>query len=379
MQEVKMSDLAVDLTKLILDGTKVQWHQDRLKKWAAGERFAPITVDMALTRACNYACHFCYAQMQENERKNVTWDVIKNLFDDFAEVGVKGVSLVSDGESSIHKHFIDAVVYGHSVGLSMAVGSNGYALDEEKIRKILPALTYFRFNFSAGEPKRYAEIMGVKEMHFHKTVENVKTMVRLKKELGLNVTIGLQMVLDPRYHDQVLPLAKLGKELRPDYLIIKHCSDDENGFLGVDYSKYKEMYETLHQAEALSDDEYKVSVKWSKIEANGKRSYQRCYGPPFLIQLSGSGLIAPCGMLFGERYKKFHMGSFVTERFKDVVFSDRYWEVVEYLSSPDFDAQKMCGSLCLQHKVNEYLDGVKKGEISMDGPMGESPPHLNFI
>ena len=33
-------------------------------------------------------------------------------------------------------------------------------------------------------------------------------------------------------------LAKLGKKLRPDYLVIKHCSDDEDGSLGVNYDGY---------------------------------------------------------------------------------------------------------------------------------------------
>src|SRR6185437_13233823 len=99
----------------------------------------------------------------------------------------------------------------------------------------------------------------------------------VKKRLGLTVTIGLQMVLMPQYRDQILPLARLGKELRPDYLVIKHCSDNEDGDLGVDYGKYAELYDILHEAEALSDDEYKVVVKWSKIEATGQRSYQRCY------------------------------------------------------------------------------------------------------
>ena len=123
--------------------------------------------------------------------------------------------------------------------------------------------------------------------------------------MNLKVTIGLQMVLMPQYADQIMPLARLGKELRPDYLVIKHCSDDEDGTLGVDYGGYERLFELLHQAEALSDDEYKVVVKWSKIRSGDKRSYQRCYGPPFMIQLSGSGLVAPCGMLFNERYKKF--------------------------------------------------------------------------
>lgn len=371
--------LALDHTELILDGTKIAWHQDRIDAWTRGERIAPITVDMALTRACNYSCHFCYAMMQENDRLPITKKVVFDFLDDCAEAGVKAISLVSDGESTLSPVFIDSIVRGHQLGISMAVGTNGYLLNERKIREILPHLTYLRINISAGEAKRYAEIMGVKEDWFHRVCHNIRLMVRIKRELDLPVTIGLQMVLMPEYGDQILPLAKLGRELAPDYLIIKHCSDNEEGFLGVDYSKYKDLYDTLHEAEKYSDDHYKVRVKWSKIENEGKRSYQRCYGPPFLLQISGSGLIAPCGMLFNEQFKKFHMGNIVTERFRDILNSDRYWEVMNYLASPRFNAQKMCGTLCLQHKVNEYLDGYVKGRVALETPGGPPPEHLNFV
>ena len=36
---------------LILVGTKIAWHLDRVEKWQQGERIAPLTIDMALTRA----------------------------------------------------------------------------------------------------------------------------------------------------------------------------------------------------------------------------------------------------------------------------------------------------------------------------------------
>ena len=44
--------------ELILDGTKINWHLDRVQAWERGERIAPITIDMALTRACNYSVIF---------------------------------------------------------------------------------------------------------------------------------------------------------------------------------------------------------------------------------------------------------------------------------------------------------------------------------
>lgn len=376
---MSVSDVAQKHQELILDGTKIDWHQERIAAWDRGERIAPITIDMALTRACNYACHFCYAMMQENKRSVINKDVIFRFLDDCAEIGVKGISLVSDGESTLSPVFVDAVKRGHANGLSMAVGSNASLLNEKKIEEILPCLTYFRINFSAGERTRYAKIMGVKESMYDKVCQNITHMMKVKKERGLKTTIGMQMVLMPEDHDQIIPLAKLGKELGVDYSIIKHCSDSEDGYLGVDYSKYKDLYDTLHRAEGESEGAYKVYVKWSKIKAEGKRSYQRCYGPPFLIQLSGSGLVAPCGMLFNERYKKLHMGNIVDKSFKEIVQGDRYWEVINYLRSEKFNAQKMCGTLCLQHKVNERLDAYKKGLQPLVHPTGVQPEHINFV
>ena len=369
-----------DHTELILDGTKIAWHQDRIRAWERGERIAPITIDMALTRACNYGCHFCYAMLQENDRKTITKETIFDFLDDCAEIGVKGISFVSDGESTISPVFIDACKKGHGIGLSMACGTNGFVLTRRKLEEVLPSLTYLRINISAGEKNRYGEIMGVKPAYFDRVCQNIRDMVEIKTRNNLSVTIGLQMVLMPQYADQILPLARLGKELRPDYLIIKHCSDNEDGELGVEYGKYALLYDLLHEAESMSDDGYKVVVKWSKIQATGQRSYQRCYGAPFMIQLSGSGLVAPCGMLFNERYKKFHIGNICDTRFRDIWASKRYWEVMNYLAGPGFNAQKMCGSLCLQHKVNEFIDSYQKGNVELPNLVGKTPPqHLSFV
>lgn len=368
-----------DSSELILDGTKLAWHRDRLEAWLRGERIAPITIDMALTDKCNYGCRYCYAKLQENQSFKITREVITNFIDDCAEIGVKAISLVSDGESTISPQYIHTIQYGASRGLSMASGTNAYLLSEATLRQVLPHLTYLRVNITAGEPERYKEIMGVRDGYFEKVCENIRTMMRIKQELKLSVTVGMQMVLMPEFADQIIPLAKLGKELRPDYLVIKHCSDDEDGSLGVNYAGYKALENSLHEAEALSDDTYKVVVKWSKIKAEGTRTYERCYGPPFLLQLSGTGLIAPCGMLFNDKYKKFHIGNITSERFRDVFKSDRYWEVMHLLSSDKFNAKTMCGSLCLQHKVNEYLDDIKSGRTPYVEPSGQKPAHLNFV
>lgn len=365
--------------EIILDGHKLNWHRDRLDAWQSGERIAPITIDCALTRACNYKCEYCYGQLQENPRRQMTRDVILRFLDDAAEIGVRAISFVSDGESTCSPHVYEAITYGRRNGLDMALGTNGYLLKMDRLQDILPALTYLRFNISAASPKRYAEIHGSPANGLEKVCNVIRACISLKRANSLPVTIGLQMVLMPAYADQILPMSRLGKELGVDYLVIKHCSDDESGSLGVDYDRYEKMVPLLRQAESISDKNYLVQAKWSKILSGGKRCYAQCYGPPFILQFSGSGLVAPCGMLFNEKYQKFHIGNIVDTPFKTLWRSERYWEVMAWIGSSRFNTHTECGTLCLQHKVNEYLWGLKKGVAHPPAEAGPAPMHVNFI
>ena len=365
--------------KIILDGHKLEWHRERVEAWLRGERIAPITIDCALTRACTYRCTYCYGQLQANDEKRMTRDVIVRFLDDAAEIGVKAVSFVSDGESTCSPHLYDAILRGKQNGLDMALGTNGYLLKDERLGDILPALTYLRFNISAADPERYAHIHGCSVADYEKVITTIKRAVAIKRQRGLEVTLGLQMVLLPEFEDQIIPLARLGKELGVDYLVIKHCSDDENSSLGVDYSRYESMVDVLKEAEGFSSDTYLVRAKWSKILSGGKRAYSRCFGPPFIMQLSGSGLVAPCGMLFNSKYKQYHIGNIAETSFKELWKSERYWGVIRLIGSEKFDARTMCGSLCLQHKVNEFLWVLKTNGTLPPKQTGKPPLHVNFI
>ena len=95
------------MSKLILDGHKLLWHKERLEAYLRGERIAPITIDCSLTRRCTYRCIYCYGQLQANDEKKMTKDAIFRFLDDAAEIGVKAISFVSDGESTCSPYLYD--------------------------------------------------------------------------------------------------------------------------------------------------------------------------------------------------------------------------------------------------------------------------------
>ena len=367
--------------KIVLDGHKMIYHLDRVRDWLEGKRIAPITMDISLTRRCNFKCKYCYSQLQYNEGDELNKEILLNFAEDIAEIGVKGVSLVSDGESTFNPFWVDFICNLKEKGVDVALGTNGSVINNEDFNKILPLLTYIRFNISAAEEDSYCDIHGVSPKVFHKVLDNIRYAVKIKRELDLDVTIGLQLVLIEENIDQVIPLAKLGKELGVDYTVIKHCSDSELGELGVDYDWYLLIEKILKEAESYSDEKYTVQVKWSKILNKGKKSYAQCLAIPFMVQFSGSGLIAPCGFLFNERYKQFHIGNLADTRFKELFYSDKYWQIIDYLASDKFNAHTMCGTNCLQHKVNEFLWDVKTKKIDINSIIvpKDKPLHINFI
>jgi MoaA/NifB/PqqE/SkfB family radical SAM enzyme len=214
---------------------------------------------------------------------------------------------------------------------------------------------------------------------FDRAIRHIKYAVDLKKRKGLGVTLGIQMVLMPQFKDEIIPFAQLGVDLGVDYAVIKHCSDDEQHTLGIDYGKYEELYDLLTQAEAMSNEQTKVIVKWSKIRDGDKPPYKRFYGPAFLLQISGSGLVAPSGMFFNARHSKLHIGNYTEERFIDIWKSDRYWRAMDYLASPAFDAQTMMGTLPIQHYVSVALDRHAKGIERIRPATGPKPLHANFL
>ena len=369
--------------KLILDSHKLSFHMDRVNAWEQGELIAPISVDMALTRACGAMCSFCYAMVQEpQERAPIKTEASLNLLDDFKEIGVKAVSLISDGESTISKAYVPFIQHAHELGIDVGNATNAWEWEPEKIEQVLPYLTWVRFTVAAGKPESYAKIMYKGPEHtrvFDRAMSHIKYAVELKKKNNLNVTLGIQMVLTPDLTDEIIDFAKLALDLGVDYGVIKHCSDDEVGTLGIDYSKYEESYKNLEIAESMSNEETKIIVKWDKIRDKGEASYKRFYGPQFLLQISGSGLVAPSGMFFNAKYSKLHIGNFTEERFKDIFYSDRYRRAMNYLASSNFDARTMMGTLPIQHYASVALDRHIRGVERIVESHGVKPLHVNFI
>lgn len=356
------------------DGHKLMYHLDRIMAWERGERFAPVHVDMGLTKFCNTACLYCYAVVQNMTRgKMIGADALLRYIEDCGNLGVRSIGFIGDGEPTLNPAVYDATVLARKFGIDTSMATNGLLFDMSRAHEMLRDMTWIRFNLSAGEREGFQRVHQSKAKNFDLLVDKIRDLVRIKKENGYACTLGLQMVLIPECYDQVIKEAELGAELGVDYFVIKHCSDSEYKEIGIDYKGYSEIEEVLKAAEALSTDEYVVQAKWDKIRAgtesplykDGYRKYDVCYGTPFLLQISGNGKVYPCGPFFNK--ERFYIGDIHEQSFYDMVMSDRYWEVHRDVST-SVDVHKDCAIGCRQDYVNKFLWDLKN-----------PPEHINFI
>jgi hypothetical protein len=129
-----LHDFAAKLRQPALLGRVVDyvaWRRAALAARAAGGAeppmpdWAPLSINLDLTTACNYACDHC-----------IDWDLLNSgvSFDDarlraslaeMASKGLKSVILIGGGEPTVHPRFAATVRHLKDLGLQVAVVSNG--------------------------------------------------------------------------------------------------------------------------------------------------------------------------------------------------------------------------------------------------------------
>jgi len=358
--------------KYLMDDHKLYWHMDRVLEWQSGRRVAPLHIDVGLSKGCNIHCEYCYGIIQGNLYENgkdiyFPREPLLRYMREAGEVGVRSMAVIGEAEPLINPHVYEAIVTGSKAGVDMSLGTNGILYDTGPAgQEALENLAWIRFNISAATHDSYLRIHRSEE--FETTVEKIRFCVGYKHKNNLKLTVGLQMVLTPNNVDQVVDLAKLGKGLGVDYLVVKQCSDTVDNAIGY-YNRlgeYESFGDILKEAESQSGSDYAVIIKWGKISNQGKRDYDQCLAAPLLLYSSGDAKLFPCGMFFDREKDEYCMGDLTKQSFKEILESDRYWDVIERVKK--IDVHKKCYSNCRTHSLNDFL-----------WKLTHPPQHVNFV
>lgn len=374
-----------------MDGHKLFWHLDRVKEWKDGKRIAPLHIDMGISNGCNMACTYCYGVIQNRAGFGTNQKMIFHMpkskvlrfFDDCKDVGVRSIALIGEGENTLHPDFYEIIQHGRDIKLDISLATNGIKLDPKKADIILSSLKWVRINISAGTYEGFEKIHRLDRKQMDRVLKNIKELAKIKKEKKYDCTLGFQMVVTKENFNEIIPLAKLGKECGVDYFVVKPTSDTYDHRLDAPTSEYIEVLNTFKDAEKYSDEDYTVNIKWKKALNGGWKDYNSCMGTQYILGLSGTGNLFPCGHWFNERKDEFLMGNVIDTSFKEILKSERYWDVQEKIRK-HVNVNKDCESNCRQHYVNRFLfhegaESIEKIERDNKDRILDKPDHINFI
>ena len=347
----------------MMDGTKLMWHMKRvIQHYDAGVRIAPIHIDMGLSKFCNINCVFCFGIFQNPSKEYIKRDALLNMLKEAGEVGVKSIAFIGDGEPTCNPYWQEALYAGKRAGINMAISTSGVLLNTEERRKaILENCEWMRFCLAAGTKEGYLKIHRVNK--FEVVRRNIESLVK-ERDNGYKTDIGLQSVYVPGLMDQdMIDESKLAVELGVDYFVIKQCSLPEGnkkvGDINFDVNQYdsQETIGVLKECENYSTEKTKIIPKWKTIERKGKREYPHCPAVPLISEMSGNGDWYPCGYFFGNKKEYDHLkfGNIHEKSFKEILYSERYWQIVDFMRKK-FDSENDCKGSCRLDPCNKYID-----------------------
>lgn len=351
--------------RLNLDGHKLQYHPEYVSGVLKDHPVTPIYVEISPAANCNHHCLFCHYNYLGHKGKFPEGRML-SLIDELAKANVKSLVFAGIGEPTLNKETVPAIEKAKSLGIDVAMSTNGALLKEKDLDVLAASLTWIRFSFNAGGAENYALVHQTKASDYDKVIENMEKLKAVKEKTGSPITIGTQFILLPENKDFVLEHARRMKEIGVDYFVVKHFYEHEAneyqpdmGFLTYDLVKILQ-----EEATKMSDDRFKFIVR-SLDNLEKHRVYTKCYGLPLIVYIREDGNLYTC---FSYQHDEGTvLGNVFEQSFQEIWAGDGRQNALGYINN--CIDKNHCQPNCRHHQINNYLWELKHPTME----------HLNFI
>lgn len=350
--------------KFKIDSHKLIYHPDRVADWLKGENIYPIEVEISPSGACNHRCTFCAVDYIGYHSAFLDKNTLISNMAEMKKRGLKSVICSGEGEPLLNPEMPNMANQMAEMGLDVAMSTNGVLLNHDMASECLKAFTWIRYSIASFENISYQAIHRGRECDLERVKKNLADAVEIKKKNQLRATLGVQCLLIPDNEFQLVSMAKELREIGVDYFTIKPYSQHlhSQNHLDVDYQKLLELEKEL---KSIATNEYNVIFRTKTMQKmHQKKSYDKCYGLPFMTHIDAKGNVWPCVAHIGE--EKFCYGNINECDFVEIWEGNKRKKALEVLEKENIHL--ICRDACRLDEINSYLFQLKN-------PMS----HVNFI
>ncbi len=160
------------------------------------ETWGPISINLDLTTACNYACTHCIDWDMLNSKVKYEHEQLIASLKTLIDSGLRSVILIGGGEPTLYPGFREVVRYLKGYGMQVGIVSNGSRVG--KIVDIAPLLTdprdWVRFSLDSGTDETFTAMHQPKGSK-KATLSEICAESRLIREQNLSLQFGFSYII----------------------------------------------------------------------------------------------------------------------------------------------------------------------------------------
>ena len=168
MQEKLTQNIVHDFTHKLLQTATINALKQYVK-WQRAIRssnehirspdISPISINLDLTTACNFACPHCVDLQVLNTGDMLAFEDVKTILDILHSQGLSSVILVGGGEPTLNRHFSDIVRYIKGLGIQVGISTNGSRMNKIiEVSDCLDEKDWIRLSLDAGTNESFQRI-----------------------------------------------------------------------------------------------------------------------------------------------------------------------------------------------------------------------------
>jgi MoaA/NifB/PqqE/SkfB family radical SAM enzyme len=226
---------------------KLFQHLDRLAAIRAGERAAPVNVEIDLSNRCSHGCSFCHfaythtrgplAGKVDKPQDSISGGDLMDkklaysILDQLHDADVRSVTWTGGGEPTLHPDFDKIIDYADDCELEQGMYTHGGHINAERAAMLKRHMTWIYVSLDECDRAAFKQTKGVDR--FPAVMEGVRNLVHADG----NATIGLGFLLHEQNYTSVNDMVRLGRALGVDYVQFRpvvHFEQDKPGTLVED-------------------------------------------------------------------------------------------------------------------------------------------------
>ncbi len=373
----------------------------------------PEEVHIDLTNICNNTCIGCWCNSPllgelrmppEIQKQTLSFEVLKRVIDELANMGTKKIKLIGGGEPTLHPHFLDIVEYIRKKGIDCWVNTNFLLINEEIAKRFIELeVGLIDVSLWAATPKTYAKTHPSKtKVDFDKIIKTLKFIGKEKERLGKQKPIiRIYNVIFNMNYSELEEMIKVALDVKADKIqfVFLEPIPTKTDFLLINEEQREELIKICKRIEDHivetkgSEDVYKDdsgrTIEITNFTKNFIRQLNKkevtkgvydeeivneipCYVGWVFARIMADGSVVPC-----LKAHKMPLGNVNKQSFKEIWNSEEYKKfrqmalnykkVCPYFSiignDPKYGCAKVCDNLWQNEVVHKkFLNFLRKNK-----------------